>query len=547
MPRLALDRAACGTPGSTGSMISRSDGSAGCSMGWRRPTGCARSTCRSANRNTPHRRSWRRTWPPTPRAGTSTRPPAVRPPSARPLQPGSSVRFELPGGTVDPDRHVQPLAGTKEGIYLLPQLVVGENGPGKAFRTAAEPGLLDLCGCRRDGGCRSRSISTPPRRAAFFPTSTRWTGIRSPAAPFCSSARRPTRKVWWRTCRTLPSSFGWRGEHDFLLVSDECYCELYNGDPPPSALQAALADDGTMRNVVVMHSLSKRSNAAGLRSGFCAGDPEVIRRFLRLRAYGAAVQPLPLMAAATALWGEEAHVENNRKRYRRKFDLAEQSLAGRFSFYRPEGGFFLWLDMAGVFPSGEAAALALWRERAIKNLAGQLSRRARRVRLQSRQHLPAAGLGSRGGDGRGSPGASGPGPSLRRTHEERNGKPGWRHRPYPPTRKYHRSCEPRPCGFWGSCSSFAACSRPCPCGAFRPATRPGHCPPVPPSPIPPGLPEPCWPTSFSKCWASRPGCRRWPLRLGGCACSSIGRCAGRGCPSPPCHWRFWPLPQHSPR
>ena len=117
---------------------------------------------------------------------------------------------------------------------------------------------------------------------------------------------------------------------------------------------------------VVFHSLSKRSSAAGLRSGFVAGDADLLARLLRLRAYASPVQPLPLLAAATALWQDEAHVEDNRARYRAKFDTAQRRLGNRFGFYRPAGGFFLWLDVG----DGEAACRRLWREGGIRVLPG---------------------------------------------------------------------------------------------------------------------------------------------------------------------------------
>ena len=122
----------------------------------------------------------------------------------------------------------------------------------------------------------------------------------------------------------------------------------------------------SLDHLVVCHSLSKRSSAAGLRSGFVAGDPAVMAGFARLRSYAAAVQPLPVAAAAAALWRDEAHVEANRALYRKKFDLAEQRLGGRLGFYRPDGGFFLWLTVA----DGEAVARRLWTEAAIKVLPG---------------------------------------------------------------------------------------------------------------------------------------------------------------------------------
>jgi len=154
--------------------------------------------------------------------------------------------------------------------------------------------------------------------------------------------------------------------HDFVLASDECYGEIYDRAPPPGALEACAALGGSLDHVLVFHSLSKRSSAAGLRCGSIAGDPYLIERFAHLRSYAAAQVPLPIQEAAIALWGEETHVEANRALYRRKYDIAEQHLAGRLGFYRPAGGFFLWLDIG----DGERAALALWREAGIRTLPG---------------------------------------------------------------------------------------------------------------------------------------------------------------------------------
>jgi aspartate/methionine/tyrosine aminotransferase len=162
-------------------------------------------------------------------------------------------------------------------------------------------------------------------------------------------------------------------EWDFVLAVDECYCEIYDAAPPPGALEVCLALGGDLRNVLVFHSLSKRSNAAGLRCGFVAGDGDLIARFQHLRSYGGAQVPLPLQLAATALWQDEAHVEPNRALYRRKFDIAEARLAGSYGFYRPHGGFFLWLDVG----DGERAASRLWREAAIRTLPGAYIARGR--------------------------------------------------------------------------------------------------------------------------------------------------------------------------
>jgi N-succinyldiaminopimelate aminotransferase len=154
--------------------------------------------------------------------------------------------------------------------------------------------------------------------------------------------------------------------HDFVLAVDECYTEVYDRQPPPGALEACAALGGGTDNVVVFHSLSKRSSVPGLRSGFVAGDPRLIEAFRRLRSFGGATVPLPVLAAATALWRDDDHVEQNRALYRAKFDLAERSLGNRFGFFRPEGAFFLWLEVG----DGEEAARALWAKSALRVLPG---------------------------------------------------------------------------------------------------------------------------------------------------------------------------------
>jgi aspartate/methionine/tyrosine aminotransferase len=275
-------------------------------------------------------------------------------------------RYALPAEALDPARHLLPMTGTKEGLYMLASLATGSARGGRqpavlmpnpvyavyygaAVMAGAEPVLLPstrATGFLPDLDALDSGLLD--RTALFY--------LCSPANPQGAAA----------DLAYLQRLIGLARRHDFLLALDECYGELWQTAPPPGGLQAAWRMDQSFKNVLVFHSLSKRSNAAGLRSGFVAGDPEVLRRFLRLRGYSASVQPLPLLAAATALWQEETHVEANRALYRAKFDLAEQRLHNRFGFYRPDGGFFLWLDVG----DGEAAAIRLWREAGLKVLPG---------------------------------------------------------------------------------------------------------------------------------------------------------------------------------
>ncbi len=153
----------------------------------------------------------------------------------------------------------------------------------------------------------------------------------------------------------------------FLIFADECYCEIYSDRPPPGMLEAAGAD---FANVVVFHSLSKRSSLPGLRVGFAAGDRKFLSAYLELRNVAAPQVPTPLQHVAIAAYGDEQHVEANRQLYREKFDLADQIVGDRYGYRRPAGGFFLWLDVAAQGGS-EAATLKLWREGGIRVVPGR--------------------------------------------------------------------------------------------------------------------------------------------------------------------------------
>ena len=159
-------------------------------------------------------------------------------------------------------------------------------------------------------------------------------------------------------------------KHDFILLSDECYSEIWRDHPPVGALQVADEIGADPERVAVFHSLSKRSNLPGLRSGFVAGGPEAIARFRQLRAYGGAPLPLPVQRVSEKAWGDEAHVEVSRALYQEKFRIADKVFAGMQGYQGPEGGFFLWLPVPEAVGDGEAAALKLWRETGVRVLPG---------------------------------------------------------------------------------------------------------------------------------------------------------------------------------
>jgi succinyldiaminopimelate transaminase len=276
-------------------------------------------------------------------------------------------RYDLPEGMIKADRHIVPCAGTREGLFRTAFLAVP---PKKAGQRPAvlmpNPFYQSYAGAAIAAGAEPIFVSALPENN-FLPD---FAGLdesilaRTALVYFCTPAN-PQGAV--ANLAYLDNLIALSRQYKFTLVVDECYAEIYNGAPPPGTLQACAAQGGQdLTGILVFHSLSKRSNVAGLRSGFVAGDPDMLMLYRRLSEYGGNPSPLPVYAAATALWRDEDHVTANRALYVEKFDLAERVLSNRFGFYKPEGGFFLWLDVG----DGEAATVELWTRAAIRVLPG---------------------------------------------------------------------------------------------------------------------------------------------------------------------------------
>ena len=190
--------------------------------------------------------------------------------------------------------------------------------------------------------------ATLARTVAFY--------IASPANPqgsVCSPD-------YFRKLKALSDRFG------FIILSDECYSEIYTREAPGSMLECAGPD---FKNVVAFQSLSKRSNLPGMRVGFAAGDRKFLAAFHELRNVAAPQVPVPLQQVAVAAYGDETHVEDNRKLYRIKFDLADQILGNRYGYKRPAGGFCVWLDVS-EHGGDEAAAVKLYRDAGVRVIPG---------------------------------------------------------------------------------------------------------------------------------------------------------------------------------
>jgi N-succinyldiaminopimelate aminotransferase len=138
--------------------------------------------------------------------------------------------------------------------------------------------------------------------------------------------------------------------YDFVIAADECYTELYLDErsPPPGLLEACLAaGNDRFKRCVVFHSLSKRSSVPGLRSGFVAGDPESLRRFLLYRTYHGSAMAIPTQLASVAAWQEDGHAAANRQLYREKFERVLPILTPVMDVEKPLGAFYLWPDVGG--------------------------------------------------------------------------------------------------------------------------------------------------------------------------------------------------------
>ncbi|MEM7743069.1 MAG: aminotransferase class I/II-fold pyridoxal phosphate-dependent enzyme [Pseudomonadota bacterium] len=279
-------------------------------------------------------------------------------------------RYGVAEGYRDPDTQIFPLNGTREGLFnsclaLCPEQKNGERPavllPNPfyqcytvaAITAGAEPIYLP---CGPETGFLPDFAGLP----AALLDRTAIVYICSPANPQGVAADRG----YWQTLLTLADT------HDFKIFADECYSEIYRDTPPVGALQVASEIGADPERLVCFHSLSKRSNLAGLRSGFAVTGAQNRTRMLQLRAYAGTPLPIPAQHAAAACWADEEHVVANRALYHQKYEIADRVLGNLPGYMAPEAGFFLWLDVARAGMDGEAAAVRLWEEAGVRALPG---------------------------------------------------------------------------------------------------------------------------------------------------------------------------------
>jgi len=254
-------------------------------------------------------------------------------------------RFKLDRTPLDPERHVLPCAGTREALFSIAQAVIDRRAhaeqpvvlmpnpfyqiyEGAALLAGARPYFLNTVA---DNHYRMDFTRVPAEV---------WDQVQ---LVYLCSPGNPTGTVLKHA--DFAQLMELADQHNFLIASDECYSEIYfdESSPPTGLLQVAhdlgIAD---YRRCLVFHSLSKRSNLPGLRSGFVAGDGAALEQYFQYRTYQGCALPPPTQAASISAWNDEAHVRTNRDLYRAKFDAVLEILAPFMQVEKPEAGFYLW-------------------------------------------------------------------------------------------------------------------------------------------------------------------------------------------------------------
>ncbi|MGZ5076145.1 MAG: succinyldiaminopimelate transaminase [Methylobacter sp.] len=253
-------------------------------------------------------------------------------------------RFQIPADALNAETQVLPVNGTREALFSFAQCLIdpAKDSPivimpnpfyqiyeGAALLAGAEPYFMNTL---EDSAYLPDFDAVPDeiwRRCQLI-------YICSPGNPTGSVIDQAGHEKLLKLAE----------KYDFVIASDECYTEIYDDEnnPPPGLLQTAYnMGNTTFKRCVIFHSLSKRSNAPGLRSGFVAGDAEILKHYFQYRTYHGCAMPLPTQHASIQAWQDEAHVIENRRLYREKFAAFIDILGDVCTVIKPPASFYVWL------------------------------------------------------------------------------------------------------------------------------------------------------------------------------------------------------------
>jgi aspartate/methionine/tyrosine aminotransferase len=278
-------------------------------------------------------------------------------------------RYPTLAGVIVPEKHILPLNGSREGLFsaIFPALA---RKPSVASPVVLIPNPFYQAYGAAAAASGAEPIFLPSTAATdFLPELDKIDTalLERAVALYLNSPSNPQGAV--AGSDYLARAIALARRFDFLLFADECYSEIYSNVPPPGALETAYAETGSLAKVVAFQSLSKRSGLPGLRSGFVAGDYDFIAALGCFRNVACPQVPLPVQHVSVKAWSDEDHVDKGRAVYRKNFDIADAILEGRYGYRKPQGAFFLWLNMAD-FGGGEAAATTLWKGCGVRVLPG---------------------------------------------------------------------------------------------------------------------------------------------------------------------------------
>ena len=253
-------------------------------------------------------------------------------------------RFNLSSATIDAETNVLPVAGTREALFAFTQAVVDNSETTKPLIVCPNPCYQIYEGAALLAGADTHYLNCNSEDG-FIPDLDKvpeavWK--RCQLLQLCAPGN-PTGATL--SLAYYKKAFELADKYDFIVSNDECYSELYRDeDNPPLGILEACQQLGRdqFERCIVLHSLSKRSNLPGLRSGFVAGNAELLDYFFRYRTYHGCALSLPVQKASLAAWNDEAHVMENRKLYNQKFNAVGEILDGVLDFNMPSAGFYLW-------------------------------------------------------------------------------------------------------------------------------------------------------------------------------------------------------------
>jgi N-succinyldiaminopimelate aminotransferase len=277
-------------------------------------------------------------------------------------------RFNLPETSLNPERHILPVNGSREALFAIAQTIIDQTQAATVISPNPFYQIYEGAALLAGAELLYLDLSVQDGKLPALDTVDAATWKKTQMVYICTPSN-PTGDVIPQ--ESLQYLIQLAHEYDFVIISDECYSEIYFDEqhPPKGLLQASQAyGDHNYQRCLAFYSLSKRSNAPGLRSGFVVGDEQLISKFFKYRTYHGCAMPISTQMASAAAWSDEQHVELNRERYRQSFQAFIEELQDITTINQPQAGFYIWLNTR---IDDEEFALGLYSQHNVTVLPGQ--------------------------------------------------------------------------------------------------------------------------------------------------------------------------------